>query len=69
MLTVDKTGDTTKPQHQEFTSRLIELLGAVDIGDRIIAPDIFQQTEESKDPIHFLRQQKLIFDDPFTELI
>ncbi len=68
MLTVDTTGDT-KPQYQEFTSRLIELLGAVDTGDRIIDPDIFQQTEESKDPIHFLRQQKLILDDPFTELL
>ncbi|GIU47212.1 transposase [Shewanella sairae] len=69
LFTVDKTGDITKPQHPEFTSRLIELLGAVDIGDRIKDPDVFQQAGDSKDPIRFLRLQKLILDDPLTELL
>ena len=68
-FTVDKTGDITKPQHPEFTSRLIELLGAVDISDRITDPDVFQQAVESNDPIRFLRLQKFMLDDPLTELL
>lgn len=68
-IPVDKTGDITKPQHPEFSPQLIELLGAVDIGDRIKDPDVFQQAGELKDPIRFLRQQKLMLDDPLTELL
>lgn len=68
VLTVDKTGDITKPQHPEFSSRLIELLGAVDLLDRIKDPDIFQQAAGLEDPISFLRQKKLMLDDPLNNL-
>jgi hypothetical protein len=68
VLTVDKTGDITKPQHPEFSSKLIELLGAVDLLDRIKDPDIFQQATGLEDPIAFLRQQKLMLDDPLNDL-
>jgi hypothetical protein len=66
--TVDKTGDITKPQHPEFSSKLIELLGAVDLLDRIKDPDVFQQATGLEDPIAFLRQQKLMLDDPLNDL-
>ena len=65
---VDKTGDITKPQHPEFSSKLIELLGAVDLLDRIKDPDIFQQATGLEDPISFFRQKKLMLDDPLTDL-
>lgn len=65
---VDKTGDITKPQHPEFSSKLIELLGAVDLLDRIKDPDIFQQAAGLEDPISFLRQKKLMLDDPLNDL-
>ncbi|MDP5148133.1 ATP-binding protein [Shewanella sp. ULN5] len=68
VLTVDKTGDITKPQHPEFSSKLIELLGAVDLLDRIKDPDIFQQAAGLEDPISFLRQKKLMLDDPLNDL-
>ncbi|MGR3969678.1 ATP-binding protein [Shewanella sp. 1180_01] len=68
VLTVDKTGDITKPQHPEFSSKLIELLGAVDLLDRIKDPDIFQQAAGLDDPIRFLRQKKLMLDDPLNDL-
>ncbi|MCC5450696.1 ATP-binding protein [Rheinheimera sp. UJ51] len=68
VLTVDKTGDITKPQHPEFSSKLIELLGAVDLLDRIKDPDIFQQATGLEDPISFLRQKKLMLDDPLNDL-
>ncbi|MCT7943635.1 ATP-binding protein [Shewanella holmiensis] len=68
VLTVDKTGDITKPQHPEFSSKLIELLGAVDLLDRIKDPDIFQQATGLEDPIAFLRQQKLMLDEPLNDL-
>jgi hypothetical protein len=67
-LSFDKTGDITKPQHPEFTPQLIELLGAVNLLDRIKNPDIFQQATELEDPISFLRQQKLMLEDPLSEL-
>jgi hypothetical protein len=68
VLTVDKTGDITKPQHPEFSSKLIELLGAVDLLDRIKDPDIFQQATGLEDPTSFLRQKKLMLDDPLNDL-
>tara|TARA_R110001583_G_scaffold195405_1_gene372897 strand:- start:23847 stop:25265 length:1419 start_codon:yes stop_codon:yes gene_type:complete len=67
-LSVDKTGDITKPQHPEFSPQLIELLGAVDLSSRIKDPDIFQQAAGLEDPIRFLRQKKMMLDDPLTEL-
>jgi hypothetical protein len=67
-FTVDKAGDITKPQHPEFATQLIEILGAVDINERIKAPDIFQQAAGLEDPIAFLRQKKLLLEDPLSEL-
>jgi hypothetical protein len=67
-LSVDKTGDITKPQHPEFSPQLIELLGAVDLSSRIKDPDIFQQAAGLEDPSRFLRQIKMMLDDPLTEL-
>ncbi|ENM6584228.1 ATP-binding protein [Vibrio alginolyticus] len=65
---VDKTGDITKPQHPEFASRLIELVGAVDLLDRIKDPDLFQQAAGLEDPILYLRSRNVVLDDPLSEL-
>ncbi|ELB2802845.1 AAA family ATPase [Vibrio alginolyticus] len=67
-VSVDKTGDITKPQHPEFASQVIELLGAVDLSSRINDPDLFQQAAEVDDPIQYLRKRKVLLDDPLSEL-
>lgn len=66
--TADKTGDITKPQHPEFASTLIELIGAVDLFSRITDPDLFQQAAEVEDPIKYLRSRNVLLDDPLSEL-
>ena len=66
--TVDKTGDITKPQHPEFASRLIELVGAVDLLYRIKDPDLFQQAADLEDPMCYLRSRNVVLDDPLSEL-
>jgi hypothetical protein len=65
---VDSTGDITKPQHPEFASRIIELLGAVDLVSRIKDPDIFQRAGKSDNPLQFLTLNSLMLGDPLTEL-
>lgn len=65
---VDKTGDITKPQHPEFSSQLIELIGAVDLADRIKDPDLFQHAAGCDDPIGYLRSRKVLLDDPLLGL-
>lgn len=65
---VDSTGDITKPQHPEFASRIIELLGAVDLMNRIKDPDIFQRAGKSDNPLNFLTINSLLLGDPLTEL-
>ncbi len=64
---VDKTGDITKPQHFEFSSRLIELVGAVDLMAQIKDPDIFTQATGLKDPMQYLRSRNIVLDDPLSE--
>lgn len=66
--TVDKTGDITKPQHPEFASKLIELVGAVDLKSRINDPDLFQQAAGLEEPIRYLRSREIVIDDPLSEL-
>ena len=66
--TIDKTGDITKPQHPEFAGQLIELIGAVDLNDRVKVPDTFQQAGGFENPISFLRQKKVLLEDPLSEL-
>jgi hypothetical protein len=68
IVTVDKTGDITKPQHPEFTSRLIELVDAVDLMSRIDDPDLFQQAAELEDPISYLKSRNVVLEDPLSEL-
>ena len=68
MSTIDKTGDITKPQHPEFAGQLIELIGAVDLNDRVKVRDIFQQASGLEDPISFLKQKKMLLEDPLSEL-
>lgn len=68
VVSVDKTGDITKPQHPEFALRLVELVGAVDLSSRIIDPDLFQQAVGADDPIQYLRTRKVLLDDPLSEL-
>lgn len=65
---VDKTGDITKPQHPEFASKLIELVGAVDLNSRINDPDLFQQAANLEEPMRYLRSRNIVLDDPLTEL-
>ncbi len=66
--TVDKTGDITKPQHPEFASKLIELVGAVDLKSRINDPDLFQQAAGLEEPMRYLRSREIVIDDPLSEL-
>ncbi|HCM0824544.1 TPA: ATP-binding protein [Vibrio parahaemolyticus] len=66
---VDRTGDVTKPQHPEFASKLIELVGAVDLQDRIKDPDLFQQATGLEDPMRYLRSRNIVLDDPLSELL
>lgn len=66
--TVDKTGDITKPQHPEFSKRLIELVEATDLSTRINNPDIFQQAAGLEDPMSYLSSLDITLDDPLTEL-
>lgn len=66
--TVDKTGDITKPQHPEFASKLIELVGSVDLLSRIRDPDLCQQASEANNPIDYLRGKKLMLENPLEEL-
>lgn len=66
--TVDKTGDITKPQHPEFSSKLIELVEAVDLKSRITDPDLFQQAAGLEDPMSYLRSRNIVIDDPLSEL-
>ncbi|MGF1865303.1 ATP-binding protein [Enterovibrio norvegicus] len=68
VIKVDKTGDITKPQHPEFASQLIELLGAVDLHSRIEDPDLFQQAADAENPLQYLRRKGVLQDDPLSEL-
>lgn len=65
---IDKTGDISKPQHVEFASKLIELVGAVDLKQRINDPVLFQQAAGLEDPISYLKSRHIVLDDPLTEL-
>jgi hypothetical protein len=65
---IDKTGDITKPQHPEFASKLIELVHAVDLKNRIADPDLFQQAAGLEDPMRYLRSRNIVLDDPLSEL-
>ncbi|PTO98039.1 ATP-binding protein [Vibrio splendidus] len=64
---VDRTGDITKPQHPEFVSRLIELVDAVDLKNRIDDPDLFQQAAGLENPMRYLRSREIVIDDPLSE--
>ncbi|WP_332217500.1 ATP-binding protein [Vibrio vulnificus] len=66
--TVDKTGDLTKPQHPEFASKFVELVGAVDFSSRIDDPDLFQQAVGLEEPMEYLRTRSIVLDDPLSEL-
>lgn len=66
-VNIDKTGDITKPQHPEFSSQIIEVLGAVDILNRINNPDLMQQAADSDDPILYLKSKKVLLDDPLEQ--
>lgn len=64
---VDKTGDITKPQHPEFSGKIIELISAVDLSSRIKNPDLFQQAANKDDPIAYLRLRNVLLDDPLEQ--
>lgn len=66
-MNIDKTGDITKPQHSEFSSKIIEVLGAVDILTRINNPDLMQQAADSDDPILYMKSKKVLLDDPLEQ--
>ncbi|MDN8558367.1 ATP-binding protein [Citrobacter werkmanii] len=60
--------DVTRPQHPEFDMKLRELVGAVDLPDRIGDPDIFQRAAGQEHPIDMLRLEGIIEDDPLVRL-
>ncbi|MBQ4848529.1 ATP-binding protein [Pseudoalteromonas sp. MMG012] len=66
-VNIDKTGDITKPQHPEFSAKLIEIIDAVDLSSRIKNPDLFQQAADIDDPIAYLRSRYVLLDDPLEQ--
>jgi hypothetical protein len=66
-VNIDKTGDITKPQHPEFSAKLIEIIDAVDLSSRIKNPDLFQQAADIDDPIAYLRSRDVLLDDPLEQ--
>lgn len=66
-MNIDRTGDITKPQHAEFSAKLIEIINAVDLPSRIKNPDLFQQAAEREDPIRYLRSLNVLLDDPLEQ--
>ncbi|OBU45467.1 transposase [Photobacterium damselae] len=67
-IKVDLSGDITKPQHSEFASQLVELMGGVDLSHRIAVLDLFQQAAGLDNPIEYLRSRAYLLDDPLSEL-
>lgn len=67
-MKADLSGDITKPQHSEFASQLVELMGAVDLSHRIVDPDLFQQAVGLDNPTDYLRNREYLMDDPLSEL-
>ncbi|MEF2483827.1 ATP-binding protein [Vibrio mimicus] len=65
---VDKTGDITKPQHPEFSNKIIRLLNEIDLASKIDEPDLFQQAGETGNPISFLKMKGVILSNPLSEL-
>jgi ABC-type dipeptide/oligopeptide/nickel transport system ATPase component len=66
-MNIDRTGDITKPQHPEFSAKLIEIIDAVDLPSRITNPDLFQQATDTDDPIRYLRSQGVLLDNPLEQ--
>ncbi|MEZ9136973.1 AAA family ATPase [Vibrio breoganii] len=61
---VDRTGDITKPQHPEFAKQLIDILGIVDLHEKIQDTDLFQRAGKSDNPLEYLRRNDALLDDP-----
>ncbi|MEZ8740536.1 AAA family ATPase [Photobacterium swingsii] len=61
---VDRTGDITKPQHPEFAKQFIDILGIVDLHERIEDTDLFQRAGKSGNPLEYLRLNGVLLDDP-----
>lgn len=61
---VDRTGDITKPQHPEFAKQLINILGMVDLHEKIQDTDLFQRAGKSDNPLEYLRRNDVLLDDP-----
>ncbi|BBC40536.1 hypothetical protein FA893_17675 [Photobacterium damselae subsp. piscicida] len=61
---VDRTGDITKPQHPEFAKQLIDILGIVDLDEKIQDSDLFQRAGKSDNPLEYLRRNDALLDDP-----
>jgi len=66
-INVDKTGDITKPQHPEFSAKLIEVIDAVDLSSRIKNPNLFQRAADLDNPIACLRSRGVLLDDPLEQ--
>ncbi|MGA4605126.1 hypothetical protein [Pseudoalteromonas maricaloris] len=60
--------DVTRPQHPELESNIVELLGAVDLPDRIAIPCLFQDIAEQDDGFSLLKGTNMVLDDPLEEL-
>ncbi|NLR21721.1 MULTISPECIES: ATP-binding protein [Pseudoalteromonas] len=60
--------DVTRPQHPEFESSIVELLGAVDLPDRIANPCLFQDIAEQDEGFSLLKGTNTVLDDPLGEL-
>lgn len=59
--------DITRPQHPEFEMQLRELVGAVDLPNRIRDPDMFQRAAELENPVDMLKKMGIVCDNPIAD--
>ncbi|MGI2029395.1 ATP-binding protein [Endozoicomonas acroporae] len=59
-------GDLTRPQHPEFSERLMELKNCIDLFDRIVDPDLLRRSLDEEDQNQFLINSGVLCSDPLS---
>ncbi|GAC08260.1 ATP-binding protein [Paraglaciecola chathamensis] len=60
--------DITRPQHPEFSKKLIELASCVDLISRIDDPDLLRRGVDEDDANEYFRSIGILCDDPLKQL-